>query len=138
MTKALLLPLFVQVALTFAVTFALARARVDAVKSGAVKLKEIALSSAGWPDPVRQIANNYQNQLELPVLFYALIALALASGAADRVLVGGAWLFVATRLAHAGIHVGGNNVLRRFQAFAAGVLVLAALWLYFAARILVG
>ena len=46
------------------------------------------------------------------------------------------WVFVITRFAHAGIFVTSNNVRHRSLAWFAGVLVLFAMWLYFALRIL--
>ena len=134
--KALLIPVFLQVALTFGITLALALSRVAAAKSGAVKLKDIALPSTAWPDNVRQIGASYQNQLELPTLFYALVALALTTGQADGVLTAGAFVFVLTRFGHAYIHLTSNHVLKRFKFFAAGVTVLLLMWVYFAARVL--
>ena len=46
------------------------------------------------------------------------------------------WVFVVTRLAHAGIFVTTNNVQQRSLAWFAGVLVLFAMWIYFALRML--
>lgn len=48
----------------------------------------------------------------------------------------GSWLFVATRFAHAGIFVTSNNVQQRSLAWFAGVLVLLAMWIYFALKML--
>jgi hypothetical protein len=45
-------------------------------------------------------------------------------------------VFVVLRLAHATIHVTSNRVPRRFSVFAAGVLVLLAMWGLFAVRLL--
>jgi hypothetical protein len=45
-------------------------------------------------------------------------------------------VFVVCRFAHAGIFVTSNNVPQRGAAWFAGVLVLFAMWLYFALRIL--
>jgi hypothetical protein len=84
---------------------------------------------------VQQVANAYHNQLELPVLFYVLTALALITRQADLLFVVLAWVFVATRLLHAGIHVTGNDVPKRFQAFAAGAVVLLVMWAIFAVRL---
>jgi hypothetical protein len=134
--KLLLAPLFLQIALTFGLTLALGNARVSAVKSGAVKLSAIALNSGAWPDRIRQIANCYSNQFEQPMLFYVLVILALATGLADPVLIVGAWLFVLSRFCHAYVHVTNNNVLTRFQFFAAGVFILIAMWADFAVRAL--
>ncbi len=46
------------------------------------------------------------------------------------------WVFVVTRFAHAGIFVTSNNVQQRSLVWFAGVLVLLAMWIYFALRIL--
>jgi hypothetical protein len=43
---------------------------------------------------------------------------------------------VVTRLVHTGIFVTSNNVRHRGSAWFAGVLVLLAMWIYFALRIL--
>jgi hypothetical protein len=72
-----LLPVFVQVGLTFALLFAMATARTQAIRAGETKLKDIALRQPNWPEHPTQIANCFSNQFELPVLFYVLIALAL-------------------------------------------------------------
>jgi hypothetical protein len=71
------------------------------------------------------------------VLFYALIALLIASGFADGVSLVLAWAFVASRLAHSFIHVGSNYLPHRLIAFAAGFAILAAMWLWFAVRLYV-
>jgi hypothetical protein len=72
----------------------------------------------------------------VPVLFYILIALALPLRHADFVIVLLSWVFVVTRFAHAGIFVTSNNVQQRSMAWLAGVLVLFAMWLYFALKVL--
>jgi hypothetical protein len=131
-----LLPLFVQVALTFAVLFWMARSRVRAVKHKQVKMVDVALGQLNWPAKVQQISNNYHSQLQLPVLFYVLTALAIVTHKADVLFVVLAWLFVASRLVHSYIHTSTNYVPQRFRAFAAGVFVLMAMWAIFAVRIL--
>ena len=47
-----------------------------------------------------------------------------------------AWIFVAARYAHAYVHVTSNVVTTRFNLFGFGAFVLIAMWLIFAARIL--
>ena len=134
--QAVFLPLLVQVALTFALLFWTARVRTRAVRERKVHMRDIALRQQNWPQRATQIANAYQNQLELPVLFYVVTILAWSTGQADLLFVVLAWVFVVLRLAHATIHVTSNRVPRRFAAFAAGVLVLLAMWVLFAVRLL--
>ena len=85
-----------------------------------------------------QIANAYQNQLELPVLFYVLTILAIITRHADFLFVVLAWVFVVLRLLHVYIHLTSNRLARRFAVFAAGAVVLAVMWAIFIVRLLVG
>jgi len=134
---AMLAPVFVQVMLVIALVIATGRGRVAAVRAGEVKLKDIALDGSRWPERLRKPANNYQNQFELPVLFYAVVTLLIATGLADGVSLVLAWAFVASRLVHSFIHLGSNNVVHRLFAFGSGLAVLAAMWLWFALRLYV-
>jgi hypothetical protein len=136
--QAILLPLFVQVALTFFLLFWTGRARVAAVRRGDVHPRDIALRQPNWPKQETQIANAYHNQLELPVLFYVLTVLAIITRHADLLFVALAWLFVVSRLVHAYIHLTSNHVGRRFVVFAASALVLLIMWVIFAVRLLFG
>ncbi len=82
----ILLPLFVQVALTFAVLFALGAVRGRAIREKAVG-REAVQDDTVFPPQARQVANNFRNQFEMPVLFYVLTALALLTRKADIVFV---------------------------------------------------
>ena len=131
-----LLPVFVLVGLTFALLLWMAGARRGALVAGETKIRDIALGQQNWPQRATQIGNCYRNQFELPLLFYVLIALALPLRHADLVIVLLSWVFVVTRFAHAGIFVTSNDLGRRSLAWFAGVLVLFAMWLYFALKML--
>ncbi len=132
---AILAPVFVQVALTFALLFWTGLSRVGAVRRGEVKIGSIALGQQNWPPKITQVANSYNSQFQVPALFYALVVLAIVTRQADPLFVIMSWLFVAARLAHAAIHTTSNHVGRRFNAFLAGVLILLAMWVNFAVRI---
>src|SRR5712691_9506654 len=102
--QAVLLPLFVEVALTFVLLFWTGGACLAAVRRGDVRPRDVALREPSWPKKETQIANAYQNQLELPVLFYVLTILAIVTRHADLLFVVLAWVFVASRLVHVYIH----------------------------------
>ena len=133
--SAVLLPLFVEVALTFGLMYWMAFVRTAAIKGKETRMADIALGQPNWPARVQQISNCYASQFQLPVLFYLLTVLVIATRHADFVFVVMAWLFVASRLVHAYIHTGSNYVPHRFNAFAIGSLILLAMWLIFAVRI---
>jgi hypothetical protein len=78
-----------------------------------------------------QAADNFKNLFEIPVLFYALCALALAVSHIPAWLALGAWLFVVLRVAHSVIHCTYNKVMHRFPVFMLGFAVVVALWVGF-------
>jgi hypothetical protein len=134
--QTVLLPVFVLVGLTFALLLWMAGERRQALVGGETKIRDIALGQPNWPNRATQIGNCFANQFELPLLFYALIALALPLRHADLVIVLLSWVFVVTRFVHAGIFVTHNDLNQRSLAWFAGVAVLFAMWLYFALKIL--
>ena len=131
-----LLPVFVLIGLTFALLLWMAGARRNALVSRETRIKDIALGQPNWPVRATQIGNCFKNQFELPVLFYILIALALPLRHADYLIVVLSWVFVVTRLVHAGVFVTSNDLNRRSLAWFAGVVVLLVMWIYFALKIL--
>jgi hypothetical protein len=110
-----LLPVFVSVGLTFALLLWMGSARGQARVGG---------------------ETSFANDFELLLLFYILIALAAPLRHADLVIVLLSWVFVVTRFVHAGIVVTSNTVGQRGPAWLAGALVLLAMWLYFALKLL--
>jgi hypothetical protein len=133
---AVLLPVFVQVALTFALLFWMGSVRRQAISKGETQIGDIALGQPGWPERPTQIARAFHNQLETPQLFYVLVALAMVTQKADLLFVVMAWAFVLARLAHAYVHVTSNDVYLRFKAYGAGLFVLMGMWAIFAIRIM--
>lgn len=78
-----------------------------------------------------QAADNFRNLFEVPVLFYTLAAVALATSHTPTWLVYGAWLFVALRALHSLIHCTYNRVMHRFGAFLTSFALLVGLWVTF-------
>lgn len=131
-----LLPVFVLVGLTFFLLIWMGAARRGALVSGQAKVRDIVLGQQNWPARPTQIANCFANQFELPILFYVLIAIALPLRKVDLFMVLMSWVFVVTRFAHAGIFVTHNDLNQRSLAWFAGALVLFAMWVYFALKLL--
>src|SRR4029079_8579660 len=131
-----LLPVFVQVGLAFFLVLWMVAARTKAVKARETSLKDIAAGQPKYPGRVAQVGNCFSNQFEVPVLFYVLIALALPLRHADLFIVLMSWVFVVTRLVHAGVFVSSTDLGQRSTAWIAGGIVLLAMWIYFALKIL--
>lgn len=135
-TQLLLLPAFVQFALTVYVLTRMGQGRVRAVRSGQVKRSEIDTKTA-YSETVQKFANNYQSQFELPALFYVVLVLALATEFIDYLLIGLAWAFVGARLVHSYVHTGSNRIATRFKVFVVGLGFLVAMWAWFGLRLFV-
>jgi hypothetical protein len=133
----LLLPVFVEVGLTFVLFFWMATLRGNALRSGAVRPADISLRQQAWPKHTTQVANCFHNQLELPILFYAVVALILITSTNSFIFVLLAWIFVLTRLVHAYVHTGYNNIAHRAAALGVGAIALLLMWVIFAVRILI-
>jgi hypothetical protein len=133
---AILMPMFVQVGLTFVLLFWMAGLRLRAIRSGEVDPEKIRLREPHWPPRVLQISYAYQNQLELPLLFYVVVLLAFASNTLDVTLLILSWLFVLSRLVHAYVHVTSNRLDRRTGVFGVGVIALLLMWVIVIARII--
>jgi len=131
-----LLPVFVQVALTFAVLFWMASVRTRSVAKGETKMRDIALGQQAWPDAPTKVANNYHSQFQLPLLFYVVVLVAIFTRTADLIFVVLSWVFVISRIAHTYVHTTSNHVPTRFKAFAVGVFALLIMWIWIAIKIL--
>ncbi len=131
--SAVIRPIIALVILTGIVWVMMVVYRNVAVIRGAASLRYFQTFSAEAPaEWVERPARAYMNLLELPVLFYVVCLLMLATGRFDAVQVSLAWLFVLIRYAQAIIHIGFNYVPLRFAAFASGAITLGVLWARFA------
>jgi hypothetical protein len=135
--QALLLPVFLHVLMTIGLGVASARARRKSLIAGRARMKEVVVDSRAFPDDVRKLGNNYDNQFQLPLFWYAGIAFTLILNVGDGVLVALSWAFLALRVGHSFVHVGRNQLVRRFYVFTAGAVVLTAYWLWLAYKVFV-
>ena len=134
---ALFLPAIAMVAITFLAWLRLYQLRFAEMARRKIDPQSIALSAqkdAGLSDT--RGADNFNNQFQLPVLFYVALLVAHATGQGTETFVQLAWAFVALRLVHALIQWTYNRVVHRFAAYALGALVLWAMWGLLAAGLL--
>ena len=132
MTRELILyPMFVMVALTFYVTWRLGKQRVQAVRQDGVSAGYFYYNKGGrLPDYLLRTEQHYVNLFEQPVLFYTAVLLLYSMAAVDMLALVLAWSFVASRIAHAYIHIVVNKLLYRRRMFIISVYILVTLWLY--------
>jgi hypothetical protein len=132
-------PMFAMVLLTFVVLTKLFRARVRAVREGKVSAAYFRIyQGEAEPESTAKPARHFANLFEAPVLFYVVCLAAMIShftGAAMQVL---AWVYVAARVMHAYVHLGGNRIRKRIRAYFFSWIVLLAMWIYLVAGISLG
>ena len=136
--KPILIPLLVQVLLTFSVWVYLFAWRIPEIQRKRIdpqQLKDRAAAHELLPDSANA-SNNLKNLFELPVLFYVVVLLSLVLMIQDMLLVQLAWGFVALRILHSVIHCSYNNVNHRFAAYALSCLFLLFMWIRLASFIL--
>lgn len=133
----LFLPAVAMVALTIVVWFRMYFVRVAEMRRERIHPQSVALSAqAGQRFQDTRASDNFRNLFELPVLFYLALVVAALAGQGGPLVLGLAWLFVALRVLHSAIHCTYNKVMHRFQAYAAGGIVLWILWAVLAVGLL--
>lgn len=135
-TQAILLPLFVEVVLTFVLLFWMAALRQVDFKSGIARQDNVALREPNWSRRTLQVGYSYANQLELPILFYVLTILEYITHNAGLVFVIMAWIFVVFRCLQALVHVTSNNLYLRGPFFGIAAVVLAIMWVIYIVEVL--
>lgn len=128
----ILYPVFGLVALTFVVLIQIPIRRFRAAFSGRVTVEDFSLGESANVPPETSLPNrNYMNLLELPVLFYVVCLSLYVTERGDSVACTLAWIYVAVRALHSGVHLTYNNVIHRLIMFATSNFVLAAIWIRF-------
>jgi hypothetical protein len=121
----LLFPMLAHIGLVFLLYVWLTLARTRAVKRREVEIG--AFAHGEEPHHVARITRNLANQFELPVIFYAVAVLLVATNNVTMIDIVAAWVFVAGRVIHTAVQTLTDNVPLRGQVFVinfAGVVVL--------------
>lgn len=129
MTLNLVYPALALIFWIFVVGVILLLRRREAFLSRQVKPDEVSVSTERYPVPARLAAANFSNQFETPVLFFALIMLAIEVRATGYAMAALAWLYVATRVVHTLIHIGPNKLPVRGAVYGVGCIALFGMWL---------
>ena len=137
MTKLFLVPLFLHVLLIFFIGVQTLRSRIKSVKRGETKLSDIATNPDAWPRRIRQMAYNFDSQFDLPMLWYSVSGLLVATRMVDMYCVALSWFFLFSRCAHSLVHMGRNDVPTRMRVFVAGFMAVLALWFWFGVKFFV-
>ena len=128
-------PVFAMIALTAAVWGRMYVVRIAEMREKRIHPQSVATSGTKGKLENTQAADNFNNLLEMPVLFYLLSVILMMTNLGNLALLTMAWLFVLLRVVHSGIQCGYNKVMHRFKVYVASSLVLFAMWVTTAARV---
>lgn len=124
----ILYPVFALVLLTFLMAFWMAKERFASVKRGEIKFEPGVRPT--FRNRAGQVSNAYHNLLEMPLLFYAVVAFAMLTKGDDGLMIILAWIYVAFRFVQALVHATYNKIVHRFSAFVGSLFVLAIMWVH--------
>lgn len=104
------------------------RVRVKSIKRKEVGYKYFQTYSGQTPqDSTLVVGRHYDNQFQVPLLFFVVGTLMITLDQVSLVTVLLGWLFVLSRLAHSYVHLGSNDLRKRVAAYSAGWLILLAM-----------
>lgn len=125
----LVYPMAALAGLTFLMMFLLLLLRVKSVRTRKISPRYFKLNKGGeLPDNVLVVEQNYNNLLELPVLFYTVCIIAMLLNQSLDYFVVHAWGYVALRFIHSYIHITYNHIIHRLFVFALSCAVLISMW----------
>lgn len=117
------------VLLTLIVGLIAVKNRFASVKKGSVKAKYYRLMEGqDVPEIITKTTRNFNNQFEVPVLFYVICTLYISLNIDSVVAIILAWVFVVLRYVHSYIHLTYNHILHRMTMFWLAFLCVIAMW----------
>jgi hypothetical protein len=128
--RLIFMPIFGQVALTFAIWIWLYITRLSTMFRDRIDPQALAEES-GYA-LLRKVAgpsDNFENLFEMPVLFFALGGAIILSAKVDASFGAWMWAFVLLRAIHSIIHCTYNRITHRFAAYFLSSLILWGLWI---------
>src|SRR6202158_6055502 len=125
--RAIFGPVLATVFLTLLVWAYMYIRRIGFITSNKISPKDLAVPGALArlsPPAVSNPSDNLKNLFEIPVIFYTLALYLFATKQVDTLYVGAAWVFVAFRALHSGVHCTFNLVMLRFYLYLISTLVV--------------
>ncbi|WP_428807938.1 MAPEG family protein [Vibrio lamellibrachiae] len=118
------------VLLTFIVGLTALKTRFGNVKNGVVNARYFRLME-GYevPASITKSTRNFNNQFEIPILFYVAGTLYISLGFESMLALFLAWLFVLLRYIHSYVHLTYNKIVHRMISFWLSFLCVIGLWI---------
>lgn len=136
-SQQIIYPAIAMFLLTSIMIMSLGISRFIAIKKKQVSIRYYRLYIEGsQPERLHVLGRHVQNHFEVPPIFYAGILFTYVTDCVTSIGIYAAWCFVVLRFLHTTIHLGSNNVSKRFFCFGTSMIALAVLWISFAIELL--
>jgi len=122
----LLLPAVIQAFIVMVFAYIMGGSRFISLKTGKIDITELR-KTGKWPGRLGIMSDSYDNQFQVPQLFYFICIVLTLMGEVNSLNVGLAWVFVATRLFHMIWHNTKNVIVVRFLNFVLSCTVLSVM-----------
>lgn len=132
-------PCFALILLTGIVLLRMFAMRLKSIKEGSVDFRHFKTYNTlekELPPLMVQASRNFTNLFEVPTLFYVVCLFALITGHVDILILSLAWAYVAFRCIHSMIHLTINKIMPRMLSYTASWLILIAMSLVLAVRLI--
>jgi hypothetical protein len=124
------LPALLLIGLTFVVWVLFYVERLVEMRREGIAAQDVATRTQARAALKRtRAADNLQNLLEIPVLFYALTAIVLLLDLRSAPFAPLAMAYVGLRVLHSAVHITYNRVVHRFIVYVASTVVLIVMWI---------
>ena len=130
MNTQLIFPIAVYVVFMFYSATLLFRTRLGAIKEGKVSFNYFKTFTGTHTLPERMVlvGRHYDNQFQLPILFFITCLLQMQMNMVSVFTVALAWLFVLSRFVQSWHILVSGNIRLRVLAFAIGWLIVLVMW----------
>ena len=130
-------PMLAMAALTATAWAIMGRRRLAAVRARDMRLGDFSGTGEIAMSPSVSVSTrHFANHFEVPVLFHVICLAHVALAAGGWLALGAAWLFVVLRALHMREHLGRNDIMTRFNLYAASTALVWLLWLHLAGVLL--
>ena len=126
----ILFPVFGHLILILVLFVMVSLKSMQASKTDKIDITDLAYASRE-PELSRRWARNLDNQFQVPMLFYVLVVLLLATNSTTAIQIALAWVFLFGRIVHTFVQVTSDNVILRGRVFTLNFVALALMWLAF-------
>lgn len=130
MRNELILPMAIYMFYMAGLAGLLFRSRLKSLKNREVTFQYFkTYNVAPPPDRVLVIGRHYDNNFQVPLLFFVSCLTHMIIGSVNTYTVGLAWFFVGSRFIHSFVHLGSNDLRFRVTAFGLGWVAIIAMWI---------